>query len=215
MKKGSKNIYVLAIVITLFVSFCLNIYLLTLKEVYKNRTGKKIYNEILLAKNNNEKILKSLELWNGDNKINKKELIEMNYNYEELHDNILQLLDEYNFYQSSNIVFLSKKVDTGEIVENDIYNQILSYMDQIIQKGLYECGEYLELKESDENNLKIMLTISNNVKNYFDEIIGSTSKDNDYEEFRKKVLKDDFWVDVLQSINKINDKYKNLDFSDS
>ncbi|MDQ0150842.1 hypothetical protein ACFO6R_11925 [Eubacterium multiforme] len=215
MDKGlKKRNYSILIIIILLISFLLNILLCINNSSYKHRVGINSYRNIESIKVKNDKILeiinKSLEV----NKIDNEELLTLYTNYRDISDCIIELWDDYSFYKENAISKLSKKkIDTSSILENEIYSRVENYLGNSLMNIMNTEKNELLLTGKAKKDFKVMRNISLNVNKVFKDFNEVTLSKVEGKEKEAVVVKNKYWIDILNKINNVNKDYTDYDFT--
>ncbi|AWK49947.1 hypothetical protein DIC82_02065 [Clostridium beijerinckii] len=206
-----KNIdYMMLISVLLIVSVIVNIYALFKINNYKYKIGQQSYIEIEDIKQRNESnmdiLSKSIEIGS----IKNQELLKLYKNYDAITSDIMELWQQYGSYKQNSLSIFSKKIETDKIMENDIHGKMKEYMLSVLNREMKNEKSKLELGNEDLQSFKDMHAISLRIYEYlnkFNEEILSGIAGKDKE---KKVVKDHYWIDMLEGIYDISDDYVNL-----
>ena len=71
----------------------------------------------------------------------------------------------------------------------------------------------VELTGKTLENFNSVLIISNKIDSYYDEFYAKNLSSTDIEDREKAIIKKYYWIDMLEDINEINQKYINSDFT--
>ena len=71
----------------------------------------------------------------------------------------------------------------------------------------------IELTGKTLENFNSILTISNTIDSYYDEFYEKNLSSVDIEDREKVIIKKYYWIEMLEDINEINQKYINSDFT--
>lgn len=211
MIKKIKNIdYVMIISVVLIVSIIINIYSIMKLNDYKYKIGQQSYTDIEDIKQRNEKnmdiLSKSIEVGT----IKNEELLKLYKNYDAISSDIVELWQQYGQYtQNSNFIF-SKNIKTNKVMENDIQGRIKEYMLSTLNREMKNEKSKLKLEGEDLQSFKYMYEISLKIDEYFNKFNEETLKKITGEEKENKVIKEHYWVDMLQGIYDINIDYANV-----
>lgn len=211
LKKRNHSILIIMI---LLISFLLNIILCINNSSYKHRVGVNSYRNIESIKVKNDKILeiinKSLEV----NKISNEELLTLYINYKDISDCIIELWDDYSFYKESSISKLSKKkIDTTSILENEIYSRIYNYLEKSLINIMNTENNELVLRGKVKTDFNVMKNISSNMNKIFKDFNEVKLANVEGKEKESVVVKNKYWIDILNKINSVNKEYTDYDFT--
>ncbi len=71
----------------------------------------------------------------------------------------------------------------------------------------------VELTGKTLENFNSILIISNNIDSYYNEFYDKNLSSVDIEDREKAIIKKYYWIEILEDINEINQKYINSDFT--
>ena len=209
--KGIKNIdYIMLIAVLLIVSMIVNIYALFKLNDYKYKIGQQSYIKIEDVKQRNESnmdiLSKSIEIGS----IKNEELLKLYKNYDAITSDIMELWQQYGSYTQNSLSIFSKKIETDKIMENDIHGKMKEYMLSVLNREMKNEKSKLQLENQDLQSFKDMHEISSRIYEYLNKfneetLNGITGKDKE-----SKVIKDHYWIDMLEGIYDISDDYVNL-----
>lgn len=211
MVKKVKNIdYLMIISVVLIVSIIINIYSIMKLNDYKYKIGQQSYTDIEDIKQRNEKnmdiLSKSIEVGT----IKNEELLKLYKNYDAISNDIMELWQQYGQYtQNSNFIF-SKNIKTNKVMEIDIHGKIKEYMLSTLNREMKNEKSKLKLEGEDLQSFKYMYEISLRIYEYFNKFNEETLKKITGEEKENRVIKEHYWVDMLQGIYDISKDYANV-----
>lgn len=207
--------YMLFVVLVLLVSFLVNVYISIDNYKFRYRVGRESYTNIEKIKStnktNNEILNNAIKAGCLDN----MELLKLYKNYGELSDSMVSLWDEYSFYEEniSILDFGKKKIDKNNVVFNDIYGTIEEYFRSLMDEEMKTQSYKVELTGKTLENFNSILIISNNIDSYYNEFYDKNLSSIDIEDREKAIIKKYYWIEILEDINEINQKYINSDFT--
>ena len=209
--KGIKNIdYIMLISVLLIVSVIVNIYALFKLNDYKYKIGQQSYIKIEDVKQRNESnmdiLSKSIEKGN----IKNEELLKLYKNYDVITSDIMDLWQQYGAYTQNSLLIFSKKIETNKIMENDIHGKIKEYMVSILNREMKNEKNKLQLENEDLQSFKNMYEISSKIYEYLNKFNEETLKGTTGEDKEKKVIREHYWIDMLEGIYNISDDYVNV-----
>jgi hypothetical protein len=209
--KKIKNIdYLMIISVVLIVSIIINIYSIMKLNDYKYKIGQQSYTDIEDIKQRNEKnmdiLSKSIEVGT----IKNEELLKLYKNYDAISNDIMELWQQYGQYtQNSNFIF-SKNIKTNKVMEIDIHGKIKEYMLSTLNREMKNEKSKLKLEGEDLQSFKYMYEISLRIDEYFNKFNEETLKKSTGEDKENRVIKEHYWVDMLQGIYDISKDYANV-----
>lgn len=207
--------YMLFVVVILLISFLVNVYISIDNYKFKYRVGRESYTNIEKIKStnktNNEILNNAIKIGSLDN----MELLKLYKNYGELSDSMVSLWDEYSFYEENISVldFSKKKIDKNNVVFNDIYGTIEEYFRSLMDEEMKNQSYKVELTGKTLENFNSILIISNKIDSYYDEFYNKNLSSVDIEDREKTIIKKYYWIEMLEDINEINQKYINSEFT--
>ena len=207
--------YMLFVVVILLLSFLVNVYISIDNYKFKYRVGRESYTNIEKIKStnktNNEILNNAIKIGSLDN----MELLKLYKNYGELSDSMVSLWDEYSFYEENISVldFSKKKIDKNNVVFNDIYGTIEEYFRSLMDEEMKNQSYKVELTGKTLENFNSILIISNKIDSYYDEFYNKNLSSVDIEDREKTIIKKYYWIEMLEDINEINQKYINSEFT--
>ena len=96
---------------------------------------------------------------------------------------------------------------------NDIYGTIEEYFRSLMDEEMKTQSYKVELTGKTLENFNSILIISNNIDSYYNEFYDKNLSSIDIEDREKAIIKKYYWIDMLEDINEINQKYINSDFT--
>lgn len=205
-----KNCFFIVVII-LVISFSLNIYFALDNKRYEKKIGERSNNEICSIKDKNEANLIMLEMVTEKGSISKKDITKLYSNYNEISKNLYVLLEEYNEYKDDRTIFNKKVVENNGYILDDIYAKGNSFILYIMEHNETESVEDIKvfkLNESDNTNFKMLYNLSVDIKEYFDKLTEKFPIEGD--KFKDEIIKKNLWIDILDDLKKINDKYSSF-----
>lgn len=196
--------------ILLIVSIVVNIYTLFKLNNYKYKIEKQSYIEMEDFKQRNESnmdiLLKSIE----EGSIKNEELLKLYKNYDVMSSDIMELWQQYGSYTQNSMLIFSKNIKTNKVIENDIHGKIKEYMLSTLNREMKNEKSSLKLENEDLQSFKNMYEISQRIYDYFNKFNEDTLKGITGEDKEKRVIKEHYWIDMLEGIYDISDDYVNL-----
>lgn len=200
----------LILVCILLISFSFNIYFSLDNRKYEKKIGEKSNNEICLIRDKNESNLIMLEMVTEKGTISKQDITKLYSNYNEISKSLYILLGEYNEYKDEGLFFTKKTVQATDVMLDDIYVKINSFILYIMENSeiqTIEDRKVFILNDIDKNNLHLMYDLAQEIKQYFDLLIEEYPIDEKDNKFKKAIIKDKLWIDVLDDLKNINGNY--------
>jgi len=179
---------------------------------YKYKIGQQSYINIEDIKQRNEKnmdiLSKSIEVGT----IKNEELLKLYKNYDAISSETMELWQQYGEYTKNSKFIFSKNIKTNKVMENDIHGKIKEYMLSTLNREMKNEKSKLKLEGEDLQSFKYMYEISSKIYEYFNNFNGETLKGITGEERESKVIKENYWVDMLQNIYDISNYYVNVEW---
>ena len=196
--------------VVLIVSVVVNIYSIMKLNDYKYKVDKQSYLNIEDIKQRNEKNMDILSKGIEAGTIKNEELLRLYKNYDAMSSEIMELWQQYGEYTQNSKFIFSKNIKTNKIVENDIHGKIKEYMLSTLNREMKNERSNLRLEGEDLQSFKYMYEISSRIYESFNKFNDENLKGITGEEKEKKVIKEHYWVDMLQSIYDISNDFINV-----
>lgn len=211
MVKRIKNIdYIMILSVLLIISVIANVYTLFKLNNYKYKIGQQSYIKIEDFKQRNESNMDILSRGVEEGSIKNEDLLRLYKNYDVMSSDIMELWQQYGSYMQNAIPLFSKSIKTDKVMENDIHGKIKEYMLSILNKEMQNKENKLQLKDEDVDSFKSMYEISSRIYEYFNKFHEEALKGITGEDKEKEVIKEHYWIDMLEGIYDISDDYVNL-----
>lgn len=210
IKKIENIDYIMLISLLLIVSIIVNIYAIFKIDNYKYKIGQQSYIEIEDIKQRNESNMDILSKSIEDSSIKNGELLKLYKNYDAITSDIMELWQQYGSYTQNSLSTFSKKIETNKRMENDIHGKIKEYMLSVLNRETKNEKSKLQLDNQDVQSFKDMYEISSRIYEYLNKFNEETLKGITGEDKEKKVIKEHYWIDMLEGIYDISDDYVNL-----
>lgn len=213
-KVKKHNKYLTLLVLIIFVSFIFNIIMYLNNSRYEHRVGINSYKNIESIKISNDKIYdilnKSIEI----KKISNEEVLTLYKNYGDISECLIELWDDYNYYNSNySNLFFKKKIDTSSILQNEVYSRIENYLENSLNNIMNTETNELSLSGKDLQDFKVMKNLSEKTKNFYKEFNDKNLSGLEGKDKEGKAVKNKYWIDMLNKINQINEAYTDYDFT--
>jgi hypothetical protein len=196
--------------IVLIVSIIVNIYVIVKLNNYKYKIGQQSYINVEDVKQRNERNMDMLSKCIEEGSIKNEDLLKLYKNYDFITSDIIELWQQYGAYTQSSISIFSKSIQTNKIIENDIHRKIKEYMLSVLNREMRNEKSKLQLKSQDLESFKSMHEISSRIDDYLNKFNEETLKGVTGEDKEKKVIKENYWIDMLAGIYDISEDYVNL-----
>lgn len=203
------------IVVILMISFTANIYQAILNKKYCYELGKQNYNKIEEIRFRNESILSILDSCVTAESVNNGDLLTLYKNYSKISEAELSL---WNNYLADDNKILRKFKNKGKNIvvntktKNELYSEIEELIYSYIQNDMTEKIDVIELNGKAANDFKTLRSMALDLNNYFNSFY---EENCNVPESKKEdiMIKEDYWVDILQGIQEVNNKYVEYSFT--
>ena len=203
------------IVVILMISFTANIYQAILNKKYWYELGKQNYNKIEEIRFRNESILSILDSCVTAESVNNGDLLTLYKNYSKISEAELSL---WNNYLADDNKILRKFKNKGKNIvvntktKNELYSEIEELIYSYIQNDMTEKIDVIELNGKAANDFKTLRSMALDLNNYFNSFY---EENCNVPESKKEdiMIKEDYWVDILQGIQEVNNKYVEYSFT--
>ena len=197
----------------LFISLVMNMLLSINNYKYKYMAGKDAYNNTLRVRLLNDKNNEILKNAIAQGSISNIDFLNLDKNYSNISDEMKNLWVEFGYYNQDKSFFQSvKKINSENIVNNEIHGMIEEYLNSILEKEMAIQsvkvtidGEYLE-------KFQVMKDLSDSIKNYYTKFDEENLSGLEYDDKTNKIIKEHYWIDNLEGLNEINLQFINTDF---
>ncbi|WP_160674216.1 hypothetical protein [Clostridium sp. C8-1-8] len=212
MGKIKNSQYISFIVMILLISFIVNVFLSFDNGGYKERIGKKSSDELEDIVHRNETIKDILTNSIQSKCILKTDLVKMSSQYDQLYLSIWGLMDDYSYYKTSKKLLVKDDGNIDYDVTNDTVSKIKLYMNKFVESNISLSGDKIELKTNDLLNFQKMNDFSKELDSYFKNTIKKNSSDGTYDGMKDKLEGKNYWIDMLNNVFNISNKYSNFEF---
>lgn len=203
------------IVVILMISFTANIYQSILNKKYCYELGKQNYSKIEEIRFRNESILSILDSCVTAESVNNGDLLTLYKNYSKISEAELNLWN--NYLDDDNKTLRGFKNKGKNIVvntktKNELYSEIEELIYSYIQNDMTEKIDVIELKGKAADDFKTLRSMALDLNNYFNSFY---EENCNVPESKKEdiMIKEDYWVDILQGIQEVNNKYVEYSFT--
>lgn len=209
-KRGKSVDYIMILAMLLIISVIVNVYGLFKLNNYKYKLGQQSYTEVEDFKQKNESNMDILSKSIEKGSIKNQELLKLYRNYDAMSTDTIELWQQYRSYKQNAIPLLGKSIKTSKVVENDIQAKMKEYILSTLNKEVRNEKNELELKDEDLQSFKYMHEISSKMYDYLNKFNEETLMGITGEEKEKKVIKQYYWIDILEGIYNISNDYVSL-----
>lgn len=213
-KLGKTRDYFLIVICFLVVSLLTNLIISFDNYKYKDRAGKDSYKNIEDIRNKNNNNFEILDSAVDNNEINNMDLFNLYKNYIDISSSIISLWDDYSFYQNNKTFIIKKKtIDTQNAQLNDNNNKIQAYLKSLLDLQMKNNSEKLVFTTQTTYIFIDLRDMSQDIENFYVDFNNEKLSDVIHEDKTNKIIKYNYWIDMLDGLNKINDKYADVKFS--
>lgn len=212
-KSNTKDNCFIVIVAILMISFTINIYQAILNNKYSYELGKQNYSKIEEIRYRNESILATLESCVTAGSVNNVDLLTLYKNYSKITEAELVLWNNY-LSQDSRIFIKNKdkNITIPTTTKSELYSQIEELIYSYIQNDMTEKVDIMELDGKVLDDFETLRDLSADLNNYFNDFYKENCNVSDSEK-EKKMISKDYWIDILQGIQEVNNKYVEYSFT--
>lgn len=212
-KINTKDNCFMVIVAILMISFTINIYQAILNNKYSYELGKQNYSKIEEIRYRNESILAILDSCVTAGSVNNADLLTLYKNYSKITEAELALWNNY-IGQDSGIFIKNKdkNITMPTTTKSELYSQIEELIYSYIQNDMTEKVDVIELKEKILEDFKTLRNLSADLNNYFNDFYEENCNVADSKK-EKRMISKDYWIDILQGIQEVNNKYVEYSFT--
>ena len=214
-KINIKDNCLIFIIVILIISFTLNVYQAVLNKRYCYEIGEKNYNKIEEIRFRNESILSILESCIKAGSVNNRDLLTLYKNYSKISEAELNLWNNYLSNDSSVVKVLKNKeknIIVNTRTKSELYTEIEELIYSYIQNDMNKKIDVIELKDKTLEDFRVLKDMSLDLNNYFNEFYENNCNVSD-DKKKEKMIKEDYWIDILQGIQEVNSKYVEYSFT--
>ena len=208
------NCFIISILI-LMISFTVNIYQAILNKKYCYELGKQNYSKIEEIRFRNESIFSILDSCVTAESVNNGDLLTLYKNYSKISEAELSL---WNNYLADDNKILRKFKNKGKNIvvntktKNELYSEVEELIYSYIQNDMTEKIDVIELKGKAADDFKTLRSMAMDLNNYFNSFYEENCNVSNSEK-EKVMINEDYWVDILQGIQEVNNKYVEYNFT--
>lgn len=197
----------------IFISMSLNVLFAVSNYQYRYRIGRESYNNILsvrtLNETNNDILNNILEV----GKIGNNELLKLYTNFNTISDNIADLWYEYSNYKNNRVLFTNTKdINTDDTLIRGVNSRITEYLRNVLELEMSTHNFEIVVDGDIKTKFTEILYVSNTIKGFFEEFSNEHLAGLEGEKRVKAIIKNKYWIDILENLNKIDQKYVDVDF---
>ena len=213
IKTNIKDNCFIIIVVILMISFTANIYQAILNEKYSYELGKQNYSKIEEIRFRNEAILSILDSCVNAESVNNVDLLTLYKNYSKISEAELNLWNNYLADDNKTLRnFKNKNIVVNTKTKNELYSEIEELIYSYIQNDMTTKIDVIELKGKAAEDFKALRDMSSDLNNYFNDFYEKNCNVPESKK-EKKMIKENYWVDILQGIQDVNNKYVEYSFT--
>lgn len=213
-KRVKNKKYVSLIVAILFISLVFNVIVSKKNSDYQYRIGVVSYNNIENIRNKNESNIELLNSVIEAGVIDNMDLLKLYQNYGSISDSFINLWDEYSFYEANNkSIIPSKRIKTNKALINDVDGNIEEYFKVILENEMKTNTEKYVITEDVLDKFYKMKELSMDICDYYNNFCKSKLDGATDDDKKDKIIKKVYWVDMLEGMNTVKEKYNDIDFS--
>ncbi|WP_294388816.1 hypothetical protein [uncultured Clostridium sp.] len=215
IKTNIKDNCFIIIILILMISFTVNIYQAILNKKYCYELGKQNYSKIEEIRFRNESIFSILDSCVTAESVNNGDLLTLYKNYSKISEAELSL---WNNYLADDNKILRKFKNKGKNIvvntktKNELYSEIEELIYSYIQNDMTEKIDVIELKGKVADDFKTLRSMAMDLNNYFNSFYEENCNVSNSEK-EKVMINEDYWVDILQGIQEVNNKYVEYNFT--
>lgn len=209
-----KGSYILFIVIILLISLVVNVYQGVVYKQYKDEFEQRSYESLEEIRYRNEAILAILDSSINANSISNDELLILYKNYNEISDTKVELWEHFLKYKNNPIMKLNRNGDEVKIDnKNQNYWRIGELVYSYLQNDIKENADSMDLNDKASKDFVMMRNLASDLNNFYINFYNKNCSGLENEKRAMKIIKNDYWVDMLKGIEDINEKYVEYPFS--
>lgn len=214
IKTNIKDNCFIIIVIILIISFAINIYQFIFNKKYCYELGKQNYSKIEEIRFRNESILSILNSCVTAESVNNVDLLTLYKNYSKISESELSLWNSYlteNNKILNNFKNKSKNIVVNTKTKNELYSEIEELIYSYIQNDMTEKIDVIELKGKVADDFNTLRSMALDLNNYFNSFYEENCNVSEYKK-EKIMISENYWIDILQGIQEVNNKYVEYSF---
>ena len=207
-----RNLALVAVVALMF-SIVLNIYTAISVKKYKYKIGLETYSAIenmrFLHESNQQILSASIDMGSIDN----MGILKQYKNYNDLSEQTTRLWNEYIYYeQDRKFTIYKKNIDTSDITVNDVNSKLEDFFNSILEAEMQTQNKKFELTEDMLEKFKEIYDLECEKTTYYNDFCKEKVKGAIQDKKKDIIIKEHYWMDILQGYNEINKKYVDHEF---
>lgn len=207
-----KSSYMLIVTSVLLISLLLNVYQKIDGSIYKKEIGNEINKSVEEIRTRNESILLTLEGCLVSESITKEEVLTLYKNYSLISISELNLWEKYLNNIENSWFKKDDKVNLAESNQNNIFANIEDLIYSLLLNSVSDNTDSIKLNEKLLVDIAVMKEISYELNEYFNVFMSEKLGNLEGEDKAKKMINKEYWIDILNYIESINNKYKDYMF---
>lgn len=207
-----KSSYMLIVTSVLLISLLLNVYQKIDGSIYKKEIGNEINKSVEEIRTRNESILLTLEGCLVSESITKEEVLTLYKNYSLISISELNLWEKYLNNIENSWFKKDDKVNLAESNQNNIFANIEDLICSLLLNSVSDNTDSIKLNEKLLVDIAVMKEISYELNEYFNVFMSEKLGNLEGEDKAKKMINKEYWIDILNYIESINNKYKDYMF---
>ena len=215
IKTNIKDNCFIIIIAILMISFTVNIYQSILNKKYLYEIGKENYSKIEEIRFRNESILSILDSCVTAESVNNVDLLTLYKNYSKISEAEISLWNNYLTDDNKTIGKLKNKgknIVVNTKTKNELYSEIEDLIYSYIQNDMTEKIDFIELKGKVADDFKTLRSMALDLNNYFNSFYEENCNVSE-DKKEKLMISEGYWVDILQGIQEVNNKYVEYSFT--
>lgn len=207
------GIYLLFIVSILLLSLLLNIYQNITYRKYKENFEIQSYEKLEEIRYRNESILNILNNSVSVNSISNDELLLLYKNYNKISDIEVDLWEQF-FKYKNNLSIRNNSASNESISDNKNQNywRISELVYSYLQEDIKENSQGIKLSGKSTTDFVMMKSLANDLNNFYNDFYSKNCSGLEDEKKAAQVIKKDYWIDMIQGIEEINEQYIDYPF---
>ena len=212
-KRLLKKRLVLLVGLALMFSIILNIYTAISVKKYKYKIGLETYSAIenmrFLHESNQQILLASIDMGSIDN----MGILKLYKNYNDLSEQTTRLWNEYIYYeQDRKFTIYKKNIDTSDITVNDVNSKLEEFFNSMLEAEMQTQNKEFELTEDMLEKFKEIYDLECEKTTYYNDFCKEKVKGAIQDKKKDIIIKEHYWMDILEGYNEINKKYVDHEF---
>ncbi|MDU2334836.1 hypothetical protein, partial [Veillonella sp.] len=147
--------------------------------------------------------------------VNNVDLLTLYKNYSKISEAELSLWNNYLADDNKTLRIFknkNKNIVVNTKTKNELYSQIEELIYSYIQNDMTKKIDVIELKDKIAEDFKALKDMASDLNNYFNNFYEENCNVPESKK-EEKMIKEDYWVDILQGIQEVNNKYVEYSFT--